>query len=63
MSPDRTPSEIQSYKELRKELDRRIKNGESDLIIRKGKIVAKGSTEEQVGTPRQEEQVNVSDRE
>ena len=39
VSPDRTPSEIQKHKELRKELENRLKNGESDLRIRKGKIV------------------------
>ena len=39
VSPDRTPSKIQKYKELRKELENRLKNGESDLRIRKGKIV------------------------
>ena len=35
VSPDRTPSEIQKHKEL----ENRLKNGESDLRIRKGKIV------------------------
>ena len=44
ISPDRTPSEIQRYKELRKELERRTGNGEKDLVIRRGKIVVKGST-------------------
>jgi hypothetical protein len=40
INPDRTPAERQKDKELRQELKRRIGEGETDIGIRGGKIVA-----------------------
>ena len=47
LSSDRTPREIEQYKELRAELERRKALGESDLRIRKGKIISLRKEEEE----------------
>ena len=52
ITPDHTPKERQTYKDLREELRRRTENGEQRLVIRRGKITtipAKGEdNQEQV---------------
>ena len=39
ISNDRTPNEIKHYKQLKDEMERRTSNGETNLKIRKGKII------------------------
>ena len=62
ISKDRTPNEIKQYKELKKELEIRIRNGETNLRIRRGEIVS--TKEENVVSQAAEASVNLeTDRE
>jgi hypothetical protein len=76
LTNDRTPKEIQQYKQLRAQIEDREKKGETDLVIRRGKIVNKPNnkpfsvgnkinsrnTDERLGHERQErEQENSTD--